>query len=346
MNSVRPRDLALALMLAGLMAIGMGLPGVVHCALAPQSEGACVKPLLAGLLANITLFLLMLGLVSLSHPLLPRGRWRAPGLLLQALGATALAIGVAWLIHLARADLTGPFGPYVLQIFLTLALCQAVAYDAMWRARRESEQAEVLDQQGQALERDIHQARLQLLQAQVEPHFLFNTLAHLRRLAQTDTAGARAMLADLLRYLREALPSLRDDISSLGREIELVRAYLALHQLRMGPERLQVHYEVPDELLARRLPSTCLLTLAENAIKHGIAPQVGGGEIRVRAWLDGDSLCLELADTGRGMGAGSGQGTGLATLRTRLKALHGEQAELALQMNQPRGLIARLRLPA
>lgn len=346
MSPERVHDLAKALLLATLMSLGIGLGGVVQCGLVPHGEGACGKPLLSGLLANISLFLTMMSLVALSHPWLPRGRWRRAGLALQVLGVAVLSLVLPWFAHKTKPQFSGEIGLQTHQVFLTLAACIAISYDAMKRARRESEQAEALDLQGQTLERDLHQARLQLLQAQVEPHFLFNTLAHLRRLAQTDAAGARAMLADLLRYLGEALPSLRDEVTTLGRELELVRAYLALHQLRMGPERLRLHYEVPSELFEHRLPSTCLLTLAENAIKHGIAPLVGGGEIRVRAWIEQQSLFLELADTGRGMGAGSGQGTGLATLRAQLKALFGEGAELMLAMNQPQGLIARLRLPA
>ena len=135
---------------------------------------------------------------------------------------------------------------------------------------------------GCALQSELAAGRLQLLQAQIEPHFLFNSLANVRRLLRTDGGAGRAMLADLLRYLESALPRLRDDQPTLEREVEIVRAFLGVHQVRMGP-RLQVDIDVPQALGDRIVPPMMLLTLVENALKHGLQPLLEGGSIRIGA---------------------------------------------------------------
>lgn len=345
MTSTRTRELGTALALAACLALAMAVPGFVHCGVDAAQPAECLQLVGGGSFGNFLMLLSMMASVALLHPWLPQGRGRSVSLVLLVLAVALIGMVQAWLAHQLEPKLAPGFGPYLIQVMLTLAACLVTAHEATQRARTEGARARALAEQAPLQERAIATARLQLLQAQVEPHFLFNTLAHLRRLAQTDPQGARAMLADLLHYLGEALPSLRDSESTLGRELGLVRAYLALHQLRMGPERLRLQFDVPDSLHATPLPSTSLLSLAENAIKHGIAPQVGGGEITVRARAEDGRLLLELADTGRGMSAASGHGTGLATLRARLKAMYGEAASLSLLMNQPRGLIARLSLP-
>ena len=234
--------------------------------------------------------------------------------------------------------------PYALQLHLMLSGGLVAAAEMSERSRRLARETHQAELQNLALEAELASARLQLLQAQVEPHFLFNSLANLRRLQRTDLPAARDMLTALLRYLEEALPRLREDRTTLGREVELVRAFLALHQVRMG-SRLQVHIHVPPELAERPVPPMSLLTLVENAIKHGLAPQVAGGTVAVLAWADGPRLVLSVADTGRGMVATSGGGTGLANLRARLKAAHGPEASLSLRVNEPQGVVATLVVP-
>lgn len=194
------------------------------------------------------------------------------------------------------------------------------------------------------LERELDSARLQLLQAQSEPHFLFNALANVRRLMRTDAPAARTLLTDLLRYLEEALPQLRDEHTTLGREAGLVRAYLAVHQVRMGA-RLASQIDIPDALAGRSVPPMVLLTLVENALKHGLQPRVEGGTVQVRARLEPGRLVLTVADDGQGMGSGSGHGTGLANLRARLRQTYGPAATLALAVNEPRGVVATVTLP-
>ena len=191
---------------------------------------------------------------------------------------------------------------------------------------------------------ELAAGRLQLLQAQIEPHFLFNSLANVRRLLRTDGVAGRAMLADLLRYLESALPRLREDRPTLEREVELVRAFLGVHQVRMG-SRLKVDFDVPRALGDRIVPPMMLLTLVENALKHGLQPLLEGGSIRIAATSDPTTLRVHVADTGRGLGTSLGAGTGLANIRARLRSMYGAAAQLTLRVNEPRGVVAMIELP-
>jgi sensor histidine kinase YesM len=193
-------------------------------------------------------------------------------------------------------------------------------------------------------EREMAEARLQVLQAQIEPHFLFNTLANVRRLYDKDSAAGGRMLENLMRYLEVALPRIRDSESTLGRDSELVDAFLRIQRIRMG-SRLTFSIDIPAALLAHSVPPMMLLTLAENAIKHGLNPSPDGGLIRVMARTDADRLLLSVADTGVGFGPGSGAGTGLANIRARLAAQFGDHASLALENNDLGGATATITLP-
>jgi sensor histidine kinase YesM len=196
------------------------------------------------------------------------------------------------------------------------------------------------------LDRQMAEARLQVLQAQIEPHFLFNTLAHIRLLYQSDPPLADRMLDNLMRYLAVALPRMREMGSTLGAELDLVEAYLGVQQIRMG-ERLAFEFDVSESLRPLPVPPMMLLTLAENAIKHGLSPLPEGGSIRVAAAMDGERLILEVADTGRGFESSSdtGTGTGLANVRARLAALYGGDATLSLRPNYPHGVVVRFAVP-
>jgi hypothetical protein len=195
-----------------------------------------------------------------------------------------------------------------------------------------------------AVEAELIKARLWLLRAQIEPHFIFNSLAHVRRLYQIDAASGHRMLDSLVRYFTGALPSLRQETCTLAEEATLIGAYLDIHRQRMG-SRLGYAVVFPPEILVLRVPSMMLLTLVENAIKHGLSPVLEGGFIRVSTKVSGDVLELCVADSGGGMTVSSGQGTGLANIRARLSALYGDTATLTLSINQPRGITAAIRLP-
>jgi signal transduction histidine kinase len=193
-------------------------------------------------------------------------------------------------------------------------------------------------------EREMAEARLQVLQAQIEPHFLFNTLANVRRLYDKDHAAGGKMLENLMRYLEVALPQMRDNESTLGRDAELVEAFLRIQQIRMG-QRLAFSIDIPVALRAHPMPPMMLLTLAENAIKHGLNPSLDGGRIHVMARADGDRVILSVADTGPGFAPGSGAGTGLANVCARLAAQFGSRASLALENNELGGATAMIVLP-
>jgi len=183
-----------------------------------------------------------------------------------------------------------------------------------------------------------------MLQAQIEPHFLFNTLATVRRLYETSPGDAATMLDNLMRYLAVALPQMRASDSTLGREADLTGAYLDIQRIRMGP-RLAYDIAIPDSLRNNRVPPMMLLTLAENAIKHGLAPLPEGGQIRVSATVSGNELQMRVEDTGRGFVQSSGGGTGLANIRARLTAVYGPAARLTLAHNTPRGIAATIAVP-
>jgi signal transduction histidine kinase len=195
-----------------------------------------------------------------------------------------------------------------------------------------------------ALDAELKRARLQLLRAQIEPHFLFNTLATIRTLARVDRRSALEMIDSLARYLSEALPRLRLDEASIAEEFQLIEAYLRIHQIRMGT-RLSYELSLPANLSSQRIPTMILLTLVENALKHGINPTMDGGSVRVSATRERSALLLEVADSGHGMSATEGHGMGLANVRRRLTMLYGDRAVLSLANAQSRGTVAIVSIP-
>jgi hypothetical protein len=223
----------------------------------------------------------------------------------------------------------------------------ALAY-AFFIFRRQAAQAEAL-----AHESDLHrvqielqmtQARLQSLRAYIEPHFLFNTLANVHELYQTEPERGRAMLANFITYVRAALPRMRGSETTLRQDVDLARAYLGVLQVRMGA-RLQVRIDVADGVAALPFPPLALSTLTENAIKHGVNPMPEGGAIEISARVANGRLTVCVADTGAGLLRQSGTGGGLANLRARLAGLYGGKASLKLEANVPRGIRATISVP-
>ena len=195
------------------------------------------------------------------------------------------------------------------------------------------------------LRRTAAQARLSLLQAQVEPHFLFNTLANVRELVESGSSQAAPVLASLIAYLRAAMPRLEAGEGLLGEELDLVQAYLEIMHMRM-PDRLQFVVLADPEARACACPPMAVLTLVENAVRHGIDPSEEGGRVEVRAWRVGSRLHVRVSDTGRGLAGGAAAGgTGLANLRERLRLLYGDDARLRVEPMQPRGVMAELEVP-
>ena len=196
------------------------------------------------------------------------------------------------------------------------------------------------------LERQALDARLHLLQAQVAPHFLFNTLANVQALVDAGSPHASAVLRSLTAYLRAAVPLLHESAATIERELQLVRPYLELMQMRM-PDRLQYAMHVDPSALTVRCPPTTLLTLVENAVRHGIDPSEEGGRIDVDIARRGERCVVRVTDTGAGLHqSANGLGTGLTTLRERLQLIFGDAAHLRLAPNGPRGAVVEIDMPA
>lgn len=216
--------------------------------------------------------------------------------------------------------------------------------ERLMRARAEAAQEKA---RAEVIARQAMQAQLQLLQAQIEPHMLFNTLANVQGLIAIDPPRAQLMLDQLIQYLRATLTSSRAEATTLAQEFALMDAYLGLMQIRMGP-RLSYMLDLPQALGAAAVPPMLLQPLVENAIAHGLEPKVEGGHLSVSARQQDGLLTLTVQDNGCGPGTGRGkQGTnlGLPNTRDRLRALYGERAALSLEAAAPCGAIARITFP-
>ena len=203
-------------------------------------------------------------------------------------------------------------------------------------ARAEAEQAR--------LQQEMTEARLAAMQAQIEPHFLFNTMASVQHLIETNPGRAAHLQQNLTQYLRAAIPQLRESTTVLGREVELARAYLSVLKARME-ERLEFRIDVPTLLASGPFPPMMLLTLVENAIKHGLEAKPEGGAVRISATREGEAMQVTVADTGAGFEPKPGFGMGLTNIRERLRLLYGDKASLTLEPNEPAGTRAILALP-
>jgi len=229
-----------------------------------------------------------------------------------------------------------------------LILGLLLALGALFRERDAQAEAQALSfaLERERLERQAADAQLAVLRSQVEPHFLFNTLANVQALVESGSPRAAPVLTSLIAYLRASMPRLSAAAPTLGEEVALVRAYLELMQLRM-PDRLRFTLAIDPALTDLRLPPLTLHTLVENAVRHGIDPSEAGGTIEVgaRPEADGGAL-LWVADTGRGIDDKRTPGTGLANLRQRLGSVFGERATLELHSLEPHGVRAQIHLPA
>jgi two-component sensor histidine kinase len=208
------------------------------------------------------------------------------------------------------------------------------------------EQALAFELEKSEFERQALDARMRLLQAQVEPHFLFNTLANIQALVDAGSPQASKVLSSLIAYLRAAVPRLHDTTTTLGDELQLVGAYLELMQMRM-PDRLQFTLRIDPAAKSLQCPPMTLLTLVENAVRHGIDPSEDGGRIDVDVFRRDGRCLVRVSDTGAGMQSTSrGLGTGLTTLRERLQLTFGGDAQLRLIEVEPHGVCAEVDFPA
>jgi len=233
--------------------------------------------------------------------------------------------------------------------FVLLLIVSSVIAKVLLGGKRKAEsraQAAAATAVEEGLKRQLAEAQLKMMQAQVEPHFLFNTLASVDYLIETDPARASKMQKHLIQYLRAALPQMREGSSTLGKEIALVRSYLEILKVRMD-DRLHFAITVPQGLMSARFPPMVLQSLVENAIKHALEPKPDGGAITVTADIANGHLRVTVADTGLGFGAAgrAGTGVGLANIRERLAALYGGRGRFTIEANSPSGTIATVEVP-
>jgi hypothetical protein len=244
-------------------------------------------------------------------------------------------------------------GSALILAFIPLFVILLISKYFLGRSRRAQAVAEAKTQEAEVshMSRQITEARLQALQAQIEPHFLYNTLANVQALTEVDAQAANRMVGHLIAYLRASLPKMRENTSTVGQELELVRSYLNILQMRMGA-RLQFSISAPPEVLGKSFPPMMLPSLVENAIKHGLEPLREGGSIDVVveqvAGAPGERIVVLVKDTGKGLSDTATQssgGVGLTNIRERLAAIYGGSAKFSIASNEPRGVVATIYLP-
>ncbi len=246
-------------------------------------------------------------------------------------------------------------GDFLMQFTLLWVLGSAVLkFTYKGRLQAEVKAAQATETaEAESLKRQVVEARMAAMQAQVEPHFLFNTLASIDHLIETDPARASQMQKNLIALLRASMPSMREangdgspGVRDLGRELSVIRPYLEILKVRME-ERLATDIQVPDGLLSAEFPPMMIQTLVENAIKHGLEPKAEGGLLLLKAEIVHGKLQVTVADTGLGFGkaATAGTGVGLANIRERLQLLYGPKASLTVAENQPSGTVVTITVP-
>lgn len=302
------------------------------------------QPFLEGLFHVVPVSLVQLAAYCAAGPLHPR--W-VP-LSLARMVAVALSAPVAAIAvfvvphHYHRPDyLATREGAASVVALTVITLVFGLVFTAVALYLQRKERERQAERERLALERDLLDARLRLLQAQIEPHFLFNTLANVLALVESGSPQAAPVLRHLIGYLRAAMPRLADAEATLETELHLVRAYLELMRMRM-PDRLQFELKVAPELARLRFPAMALLTLAENAVKHGIDPSMTGGRIEVGGRRENSNVVLWVEDDGIGLSESAGPGTGLANVKARLQACYGNSARIEMHEAAPHGLRVEL----
>ena len=243
----------------------------------------------------------------------------------------------------------GSRGPSLPQFVLLLILLMfIIRFVANSKLRAEAKAAVAIEAADHAtLKQQLAEARLQALQAQVEPHFLFNTLAAVEHLIETDPPRAAKMQGNLIGYLRSVMPNLRKPDSTVGREVETCRHYLEILKVRME-DRLEVVIDVPPGLESASLPPLMLQSLVENAIQHGLEPKAEGGQIKIKVEIADGHLVIIVADTGVGFtpkASTSGGGLGLSNIRERLTAMFDKRGQVIITPNTPCGTQVRIEMP-
>lgn len=236
-----------------------------------------------------------------------------------------------------RAIRLGQYLPQFALLFIVLSMVIKIVYAGRVKAEVKAAVAEETAE-AESLKRQVVEARMAAMQAQVEPHFLFNTLASIDHLIEVDPSRASRMQKNLIALLRASMPALREAETNLGRELAVVRPYLEILKVRME-DRLQTELNISEGLYSADFPPMMLQSLVENAIKHGLEPKPEGGKLSLAAEVAHGKLAVTVADTGVGFAqaATAGTGIGLANIRERLKLIYGAEAELRIAENPPSG---------
>jgi len=242
----------------------------------------------------------------------------------------------------------GDFLPELAFLWIVASAVIKITYKRQIQAEAQAAQATEAAE-AESLKRQVVEARMAAMQAQVEPHFLFNTLASIDHLIETDPQRASVMQKNLIALLRASMPTLRDGDGGprdLRRELEVIRPYLEILKVRME-DRLRTEIDVPEGLLSAEFPAMMIQTLVENAIKHGLEPKPEGGSLAVRAEVQHGKLAVTVADSGVGFGkaATAGTGVGLANVRERLQLLYGSKASLSVRENNGGGTAVTITVP-
>ena len=246
--------------------------------------------------------------------------------------------------------------PSLALLWIVASVIVKISYQRQVQAQAEAAQA-VQTAESESLKRQVVEARMAAMQAQIEPHFLFNTLASIDHLIEVDPPRASQMQKHLIALLRATLPTLREasgnagrGLRDLGRELAVVRPYLEILRVRME-ERLNPEFDVPPGLLSAEFPPLMLQTLVENAIRHGLEPKPEGGRLTLKAEIVHGKLAVTVSDTGLGFGRAAssaktaGSGVGLANIRERLQLLYGNRAALTITENPGGGTRVTLLVP-
>ncbi|CAB1060542.1 Autolysin sensor kinase (EC [Olavius sp. associated proteobacterium Delta 1] len=266
--------------------------------------------------------------------------------------AVALVIGTMvgsylgmGLSGLSSADLFEKHGLFQLLI-LGIMFGSIITYFFSSREQIAESQAQIQEEKIKRLtsEKVAAEANLKLLQAQIEPHFLFNTLSNVLSLLDTNPTKGKSMLVDFIQYLRASLSKIRQEKATLGQEMEMIEAYLSIFKVRMG-DRLRYNIDLPQHLKSISFPPMLIQPLVENAIKHGLEPKVDGGGIQIRGIEKDGILRLEVVDSGMGLKGERESGMGLSNIRERLFSLYGKRGRLLLEENSPQGLKATIEVP-
>ena len=265
--------------------------------------------------------------------------------------STSIVTGSLWGFALVtgRSDMLiwiGSREQFFTSFVISLVISLIIAI--LWKRRAEELTAQIALAEEQervaTFERAAAEANLRALQAQIEPHFLFNTLANVTSLIHTQPDDAKRMLEDFIAYLRATLAASREQHTTLSGEFEMMKNFLSILKIRMG-ERLQVHLDLPNELHNAAIPPMLLQPLIENAIRHGLEPKLEGGGIALTAARNDDSVRISIVDTGLGFSNKTSNGIGLKNVRERIEKLYGTRGNVLVEENQPSGTKVVVTIP-